>query len=92
MKGDIHHKPSQNERILDYMRKHGSITTLEAMNKLAVARLASRICDLKRLGYPIHSTMVDVVNRYGEKCRVKRYRLLDEEIPTEEQKIDSEGK
>lgn len=92
MKGDIHHKPSQNERILDYMRKHGSITTLEAMYKLAVSRLASRICDLKRLGYPIHSTMVDVPNRYGEICRVKRYRLLNEEIPTEEQKTDSEGK
>ena len=92
MKGDIHHKPNQNQRILDYMRKHGSITTLDAMRDIAVARLASRICDLRRMGYNIHSTMIEVENRWGEKCHVKQYRLIDEEIPAEEQKIDSEGK
>ena len=92
MKGNIEHRPTQNQRIIEYMRKHGSITTLEAMDRLGVARLASRICDMKRMGIPIHSTMVETVNRYGEKCRVKRYRLLDEEITTEPQTIDSEGK
>lgn len=88
----VDHKPSQNQRILEYMARYGSITHLEAEKDLGVMRLASRICDLKMRGYPIHSNMEIVTNRYGEKCRIKRYRLLVKEIPTEEQKTDSEGK
>lgn len=71
----VEHIPSQNERILDYMDKHGSITQIEAMNKLGVMRLASRISDLRRLGYPIESRAEAVKNRYGEKCHIKRYRM-----------------
>ena len=71
----VEHIPSQNERILDYLDKHGSITQIEAMNKLGVMRLASRISDLRRLGYPIESRVESVKNRYGEKCYIKRYRM-----------------
>ena len=71
----VDHKPTQNERILDYIDKFGSITQYEALMDLGVMRLASRISDLKRLGYPVESEMVAVVNRYGEECRVKRYKL-----------------
>ena len=71
----VDHKPTQNERILDYIRKHGSITQEEASNKLGVKRLASRVSDLKSLGYPITSELVVVQNRFGEKCRVAKYRM-----------------
>ena len=68
-----HHKPTQNERILDYIAEFGSITQLEALQDLGIMRLASRISDLKRLGHPIESKVVEVKNRYGEPCHVKRY-------------------
>lgn len=68
-------KPSQNERVLDYIREYGGITQLEALNKLGVMRLASRISNLRKQGYPITSEVVRVKNRYGETCRVKRYSL-----------------
>jgi hypothetical protein len=68
-----HSKPTQNERILDYIDQFGSITQLEALRDLGVMRLASRISDLRRLGFPIKSEIITVENRYGEKCRVKRY-------------------
>ena len=71
----VDHKPTQNERILKYMNDFGSITQYEAMQDLGVMRLASRISDLRRLGYPITSTMEPVRNRYGEKCHIKRYRM-----------------
>jgi predicted ArsR family transcriptional regulator len=71
----VDHKPTQNERILDYIKRFGSITQDEASNKLGVKRLASRVSDLKRLGYPITSELVVVQNRFGEKCRVARYRI-----------------
>lgn len=71
----VHSKPTQNQRILDYIAEFGSITQLEALQDLGVMRLASRISDLKRQGYNIASSIDVVKNRYGEKCRVKRYSI-----------------
>ena len=71
----VEHKPSQNQRILDYIEQFGSITQLDAMKDLGVMRLASRVSDLKRLGYPITSTIETVENRFGEKVHIKRYRM-----------------
>ena len=73
----VHSNTTQNERILDYMAKNGSITQLEALNECSVMRLASRVSDLRRKGYPITSKMVRVQNQYGETCHVKRYSLGD---------------
>lgn len=77
--GKVDTKPNQNQRILDYIAEHGSISQLEALNALGIMRLASRISDLKRRGYPIISHMDSVKNRFGEECRIKRYRLAGEE-------------
>ena len=74
----VHSKPTQNQRILDYISEFGSITQLEALQDLGVMRLASRISDLKRQGYNITSSINVVKNRYSEKNKVKRYRLIDE--------------
>lgn len=68
-------KPTQNQRILDYIREFGSITQLDALQDLGVMRLASRISDLRKQGYSIVSEIEPVTNRYGEICHIKRYRL-----------------
>lgn len=73
--GKVDHKPTQNERIIDYIKRFGGITQFEALRDLGVMRLASRISDLKRLGYPVESERIVVKNRYGEECRIKRYKL-----------------
>ncbi len=73
-----HHKPTQNQRILDYIDRYGSITQLDAILDLGVIRLPSRVHDLKRLGYPVVSEFVQVKNRHGEPCRVKSYTLMKE--------------
>ena len=72
----VDHKPTQNERIIDYIKRFGSITQFEALRDLGVMRLASRISDIKRLGYPVESEMITVKNRYGEECKVKKYTLI----------------
>lgn len=69
----VEHKPTQNQRILDYIAEFGSITQFDAFKDLGVMRLASRISDLRRLGHPIVSTTENVENRFGEKCHIKRY-------------------
>ena len=71
----VDHKPTQNERILEYIKDFGSITQFDALRDLGVMRLASRISDLRSLGYPIISTTEAVKNRYGEKCHIKRYMM-----------------
>lgn len=73
-----HSKPTQNQRILDYISDFGSITQLEALKDLGVMRLASRISDLRKQGYDITSQTEEVKNRYGERCHIKRYRLGDD--------------
>ena len=78
--GKVEHKPTQNQRILDYMNRFGSITQRDAYLDLGVMRLASRISDLRRLGYPIASSVEPVTNRFGEKCHIKRYRLHIDEL------------
>lgn len=67
--------PTQNQRILAYLDAHESITQIEALNALGIMRLASRISDLRKKGCPITSELVEVRNRYGETCRVKRYSI-----------------
>ena len=68
----VDHKPTQNERIIDYMHRFGSITQYEALQDLGVMRLASRISDLRSLGYPIISETITVKNRFQEKCYIKK--------------------
>lgn len=68
-------KQTQAERVIGYIEEFGSINQMEALRDLGVFRLASRISDLKKMGYPIASTREAVKNRYGEKCYVKRYAL-----------------
>jgi hypothetical protein len=73
----VEHKPTQNEKIIDYLHRFGSITQLQALQDLGIMRLASRISDLKRLGYPIDSRMETVKNRFQEPCHIKVYFLKE---------------
>ena len=71
----MHSKPKQVERIVDYMNRFGSITQFEAIRDLGVMRLASRISELRKMGYPIEDAMIPVKNRFGETCYIKQYKL-----------------
>lgn len=73
-------KAKQTDRVLDYIREFGSITQLEALQDLGVMRLASRVSDLKRQGYPIEGRIEAVNNRYGEKCYIKRYTVKEGQL------------
>jgi len=66
---------TQCDRILRHFRDYGSITSLEAMKEYGIMRLASRISDLRRLGYAITVTTENGKNRYGEKTSYARYSM-----------------
>lgn len=68
-------KTIQKQRILKYMTENKSITQIEALNECGCMRLASRISDLKKEGYPITKQMITITNRFGEPCTVAEYSL-----------------
>ena len=67
----------QVDRVMEYISTFGSITALEALRDLGVMRLSSRICDLQRSGVRFYKVRENILNRYGEKCRIVRYSLED---------------
>ena len=70
-------KTTQINRILAYLDENKKITQIQALNDLGIMRLASRMSDLKQMGYPISKKMITVYNRYGEECRVAEYSLKE---------------
>jgi len=67
---------TQGNRVLNYMRQYGSITTLEAFKDLGITRLAGVIFELRK-DYNIVSKTEESRNRYGEKTSYSRYYLAD---------------
>lgn len=70
-------KLTQCERIIRHLEDFGSITSLEAVNEYGIMRLASRINDLKGMGYAILSERVTGKNRYNETTSYSVYRPAD---------------
>lgn len=67
---------SQCDRLLEALRRGESVTQLDAWMRFGISRLAARIFDLRAEGHDIPSESVEVQNRFGEACRVKRYRMV----------------
>jgi len=44
---------TQNEKILDHLKKHGKITQAEAIDKYRIYRLSARVYDLRKKGHNI---------------------------------------
>ena len=69
---------TQCEKILDYMRDHGSITARQAYH-LGIMRLASRISELRAAGMKIKTEDVKVKNRDGSFSYIAKYSFLEVE-------------
>ena len=65
----------QTERVLDYIKRFGSITQLEALADLGIMRLGARVWDLRHEGYPIKSKLISRKNRFGETTYFSQYSL-----------------
>ncbi len=66
---------NQKEQVLNHMAAKGSITQKDASDEYGIMRLASRISDLKKLGYGINTVMEAGRNRYGVTTYYARYSL-----------------
>ena len=70
--------PTQKEMIIDYMRKFGGITRLDAATKLFVMELSSRIGELEDRGWEFTKTNVKRTNSYGKTKIFTRYEIKKE--------------
>lgn len=71
---------TQNQAIVDYLKKHKSITTWESIEQIGCTRLSARIADLKELGYKFSKNKKEVTNRNGNKVLVTEYTMTKEGI------------
>lgn len=70
---------TQNERVIAFIEQFGSITSKEAFDLMGVTRLASRICDLAKMGYRFERKSETAENRYGDKVSYTRYSLEEDD-------------
>ena len=66
-------KPNQVKRVIKYIEDFGSITQMEALVDLGIMRLASRISEMRKLGYKIKTEFIHSKNRYGKPMKYARY-------------------
>ena len=66
---------TQTQKIIEYMKKYGSITPLDALREFGCMRLAARINDIERQGISIDREIEHSTNRDGDKVHYARYRL-----------------
>lgn len=69
---------TQRDRVLQYIRDFGSITSWQAYEDLGVMQLGTRIFELKALGYSFKKERVYKENRYGSRCHFDKYMLVEE--------------
>ena len=67
---------SQNKKILHYLDTHKrGITSMDAFTKFGITRLSGRIFDLRQMGYPVITSIVQTTNEDGNVVRYARYTL-----------------
>lgn len=66
---------TQTEKILRHLQEHGEITAYEAVQEYGIMRLAGRVADLKKAGYPIQSRTTRGKNRFGEPVCYSTYYM-----------------
>lgn len=71
-------RPTQRQRVVDYMKTNGSITRLDSCTKLFIFELASRIGELERRGWVFDKSRTSVKNSYGETKNFTVYKILKE--------------
>lgn len=66
---------TQTELVLRHLKKHGSLSSLEAMKEYGIMRLGARIWDLRDAGWDIETQNEKSINRYGVKVSYANYVL-----------------
>ena len=67
-------KMTMKDRVLQYMKDFGSITSFQAFTDLGNTRLSASIFQIRE-EYNVEDEWVHTTNRYGVKVKYKKYTL-----------------
>lgn len=68
---------TQKDRVLDFIRKEGNITSLDAIRELGCTRLSAVIFNLKEEGYEFETKFEARKNRWGDTVSFARYSFKE---------------
>ena len=66
---------TQKDRILEHLKKYGSITTWDSFELYGDTRLSDKIYRLKKDNYEFDEEWISKKNRYGKPVVFKKYIL-----------------
>lgn len=77
MRGGHHKKLNQQNRVLEYIKQFGGITSFQAYTELGITQLAARVRNLEDDGYRFNRERVHTLNKFGEKVSFVNYTLKE---------------
>ena len=69
----------QRQAVLNELKAGNEVTNRTMHNKYGIERLSGIIFDLRGMGHPIHTIMVDGTTRFGDSTKYAKYVLGKEE-------------
>ena len=69
---------TQEQKVLNYLKKHGSITSWEAFEHFHITRLSARIYRLRAEGHIIDTVNKTKKNEEGSVTNYAMYKLIEE--------------
>lgn len=69
---------TQQKQVMDYIKAYGEITPFEAFGDLGITKLATRISELKQMGYRFEQEYVLATNRFGRPVHYMKYKFPEE--------------
>lgn len=68
-------KISKHQKVLEHLKEHGSITSLEAIELYGATRLSAIIFNLRKQGFDIETIDLPFTDRFGTKSHYGKYIL-----------------
>lgn len=71
---------TKTQAVLDWLKTHASISSMEAIQNFGATRLSAIIFKLRKRGYNIETVKCEGTDRFGNKVQFARYYLRDSPV------------
>ena len=78
---------NKTKAVLDWLKTHASISSMEAVQNFGATRLSVIIFNLRKRGYNIETVKCEGTDRFGNKMTFARYYLRDDANSQQDEKL-----
>lgn len=78
---------TKTQAVLDWLKTHSSISSMEAIQSFGAMRLSAIIFNLRKRGYNIETVKCEGTDRFGNKMTFARYYLRDDADSQQDEKL-----